>query len=266
MMKVIIRAGDRLGVTMMDRIEREENDSLRCQLEAYKNEVDLVRSDLKTDLDQKDKQLKMLQQTLQGMQQKSGGTLLDYDPGVAGCYLRVAPALTAPESIPARAVEKQLMESKRRQAEDDVKVRELQARLKTANVVQARLQHHKGDKDEVSGEEVADPTGGGEPEEEQKVDTTECPIFSTSMLTDREARLIGLISTFLHVHPFGAGVDYIWSYLQKLDPTLRPGEVELLMSRFPTVFRQELSGIGANMERRWLFFGFNATATAALTL
>nr|CAD7464122.1 unnamed protein product [Timema tahoe] len=48
---------------------KEENDSLRCQLEAYKNEVDLVRSDLKTDLDQKDKQLKMLQQTLQGMQQ-----------------------------------------------------------------------------------------------------------------------------------------------------------------------------------------------------
>ena len=30
------------------------------------------------------------------------------------------------------------------------------------------------------------------------------------------------------------------------------------MSRFPTVFRQELSGIGANMERRWQFAGFEA--------
>jgi len=48
---------------------QEENDSLRCQLEAYKNEVDLVRSDLKAELDQKEKQMKMLQQTLQGMQQ-----------------------------------------------------------------------------------------------------------------------------------------------------------------------------------------------------
>jgi hypothetical protein len=38
-------------------------------LEAYKNEVDLVRSDLKAELDQKEKQMKMLQQTLQGMQQ-----------------------------------------------------------------------------------------------------------------------------------------------------------------------------------------------------
>nr|CAD7268670.1 unnamed protein product [Timema shepardi] len=209
----------------------EENDSLRCQLEAYKNEVDLVRSDLKTDLDQKDKQLKMLQQTLQGMQQ-------------------LANAFVVLSSTAEDGEIEQLMESKRRQAEDELKVRELQA----------RLQHHKGDKDEVPGEE------GAEPQEEQKVDTTESPVFSTSMLTDREARLIGLISTFLHVHPFGAGVDYIWSYLQKLDPTLRPGEVELLMSRFPTVFRQELSGIGANMERRWLFFGFNATATATLPL
>jgi hypothetical protein len=51
----------------------------------------------------------------------------------------------------------------------------------------------------------------------------------------------------------------VWSYLQKMEPTLRPGEVESLMSRFPTVFRQELSGIGANMERRWLFAGFKTS-------
>lgn len=48
---------------------QEENDSLRCQLEAYKNEVDLVRSDLRAEIDQKEKQLKLVQQTLQGMQQ-----------------------------------------------------------------------------------------------------------------------------------------------------------------------------------------------------
>lgn len=66
----------------------------------------------------------------------------------------------------------------------------------------------------------------------------------------------GLISTFLHVHPFGAGIDYIWSYLQKVEPSLRTTEVESLMNRFPSVFRQELSGIGANMERKWIFAGF----------
>lgn len=68
----------------------------------------------------------------------------------------------------------------------------------------------------------------------------------------------GLISIFLHVHPFGAGVDYVWSFLQKLEPTLRPSEVESLMARFPLLFHQELSGIGANMERRWVFHGFKS--------
>lgn len=82
-----------------------------------------------------------------------------------------------------------------------------------------------------------------------------CSSFSVCIMVS------GLISTFLHVHPFGAGVDYIWSFLQKLEPTLRPGEVETLMSRFPTVFRQELSGIGANMERRWIFAGFQTNST-----
>lgn len=79
----------------------------------------------------------------------------------------------------------------------------------------------------------------------------------TPQLSDRDAKLIGVISTFLHVHPFGAGVDYVWSYVHKLEPSLKPADVENLMTRFPAVFRQELSGIGANMERRWQFNGFN---------
>jgi len=67
----------------------------------------------------------------------------------------------------------------------------------------------------------------------------------------------GLIATFLHIHPFGASVDYLWSYLQKMEPGIKPNEVEVLMQRFPQVFKQELFGIGANMERRWQFSGFN---------
>lgn len=27
----------------------------------------------------------------------------------------------------------------------------------------------------------------------------------------------GVISTFLHVHPFGANIEYLWSYIQRLD-------------------------------------------------
>lgn len=44
---------------------------MRCQLEAYKNEVDMVKLDLKTDLATKDEQISTYKQTLQGMQQVS---------------------------------------------------------------------------------------------------------------------------------------------------------------------------------------------------
>ena len=76
-------------------------------------------------------------------------------------------------------------------------------------------------------------------------------------ITETEARLIGIISTFLHVHPFGASLEYIWSYAQKVLPTVRPNQLEALMYKFPTLFRQELSGVGATLERKWIFVGFS---------
>lgn len=96
------------------------------------------------------------------------------------------------------------------------------------------------------------------PSEEIKSDTSDISM----QLSEKEAKLIGIISTFLHVHPFGAGVDYVWSYVHKLESSLKPVDVENLMRKFPTVFRQELSGIGANMERRWSFNGFKNTLTS----
>ena len=53
---------------------KEENDSLKCQLDAYRNEVDLLKQEQgKVDRDEdisKDQKLKILQQALQGMQQE----------------------------------------------------------------------------------------------------------------------------------------------------------------------------------------------------
>jgi len=47
----------------------DENDSLKCQLEAYKNELDMNKMEAQTEKAQKSKQIAMLQQTLKGMQQ-----------------------------------------------------------------------------------------------------------------------------------------------------------------------------------------------------
>ena len=48
---------------------QEENDSLRCQLEAYKNEVDMIKSDAKSEAQAKDETIATYKNTLQGMQE-----------------------------------------------------------------------------------------------------------------------------------------------------------------------------------------------------
>ncbi|XP_035305943.1 ecto-NOX disulfide-thiol exchanger 2 isoform X4 [Cricetulus griseus] len=74
--------------------------------------------------------------------------------------------------------------------------------------------------------------------------------------SEREALLVGIISTFLHVHPFGASIEYICSYLHRLDNKICTGDVECLMSRLQHTFRQEMTGVGASLEKRWKFCGF----------
>lgn len=83
------------------------------------------------------------------------------------------------------------MESKRRQNEDEVKVRELQARLKTTNEAQVRLlaatkPSDSQTKTETTVAEGLDPAVC-DVEEEHKVDTTD----SQLRLIDKEAKLIG---------------------------------------------------------------------------
>uniref|UniRef100_A0A3B4TJ85 Ecto-NOX disulfide-thiol exchanger 2 n=1 Tax=Seriola dumerili TaxID=41447 RepID=A0A3B4TJ85_SERDU len=73
-----------------------------------------------------------------------------------------------------------------------------------------------------------------------------------------------IIPTFLHAHPFGASIECICSYLQCLDeaPLTSPvvkisiASVGALLSRLPCTFRQELTGVGARLEKRWNFCGF----------
>ncbi|XP_051825203.1 ecto-NOX disulfide-thiol exchanger 2 isoform X6 [Antechinus flavipes] len=87
------------------------------------------------------------------------------------------------------------------------------------------------------------------------------PLERTSTITpiksEREALLVGIISTFLHVHPFGASIEYICSYLQRLDTKISTSEVETLMSRLQCTFKQEMTGVGASLEKRWKFCGFD---------
>uniref|UniRef100_A0A673G0Q1 Ecto-NOX disulfide-thiol exchanger 2-like n=1 Tax=Sinocyclocheilus rhinocerous TaxID=307959 RepID=A0A673G0Q1_9TELE len=179
---------------------KEENDSLRCQLDAYRNEVELLKQEQGKAQPQRSEedatrqqQLSFLQQALQGMQK-----------------------------------------------------------------VRTHSQHGIQHKITFLGSEAAAAVVSCSQEKESLPEKgPPSPVKS-----EREALLVGIISTFLHVHPFGASIEYICSYLQRLDTKISTTEVETLLGRLPCTFKQELTGVGASLEKRWKFCGFEGIKMA----
>ncbi|XP_062916771.1 ecto-NOX disulfide-thiol exchanger 2-like isoform X1 [Mobula hypostoma] len=212
---------------------KEENDSLRCQLDAYRNEVDLLKLEQgklyhTEEETTKDQQLKLLQQTVQGMQQQ----LLNLREE---CKKKEAEFQKAQEEKQNAEMLLETFKSKQESADgDDMHESDNEGNNSTRCIILGSNQEKDGELDRVI-------TG---------------PVRS-----EREALLVGIISTFLHVHPFGASIDYICSYLQRLDAKISPGEIEGLMTRLHHVFQQEISGVGASLEKRWKFSGFDGIKT-----
>ncbi|KAM9741658.1 ecto-NOX disulfide-thiol exchanger 2 isoform 1-T1 [Menidia menidia] len=222
---------------------KEENDSLRCQLDAYRNEVELLKQEqgknqpIRSEEDSThSQQLSFLQQALQGMQNQ---------------LLKMREELKQRES----ELEKSL-EDKQQLNTQVQNLKEGLQKLQNTHTVQMEMSQQ----DDRGSEERANQTGEATMStvvscsQEKEGPTEKNP--SSPIHSEREALLVGIISTFLHVHPFGASIEYICSYLQRLDTKINPGEVEALLSRLPCTFRQELSGVGASLEKRWNFCGF----------
>lgn len=186
---------------------KEENDSLRCQLEAYRNEVEIIKADYKKELDEKDKQYKAIQQMLQNTQ-------------------------------------RQLSDLRRQYNEEICHNSDTQNRIKISFKNAINNEKEIIDLDSESEQQNSDVESNSEQN-------------TSVLLKECQAKFIGIISTFLNVHPQGAGLDYIWSYVTKLGNNIKPSDIELLMSKYPSIFKQEVTGIGANIERRWLFNGFS---------
>ncbi|KAM5195624.1 ecto-NOX disulfide-thiol exchanger 2 isoform 8-T13 [Hipposideros larvatus] len=190
---------------------KEENDSLRWQLDAYRNEVELLKQEQgkahRDDDPSKDQQLKLLQQALQGMQQH---------------------LLKVQEEYKRKEAELEKIK------DDKIQVEKMLENLKEKEGCASRLCASSQDSDYPL---------------EKTLNTS--PIKS-----EREALLVGIISTFLHVHPFGASIEYICSYLHRLDNKICTSDVEYLMSRLQHTFKQEMTGVGASLEKRWKFCGF----------
>ncbi|XP_053895714.1 ecto-NOX disulfide-thiol exchanger 2 isoform X5 [Malaclemys terrapin pileata] len=210
---------------------KEENDSLRWQLDAYRNEVELLKQEQgKANRDEdttREQQLKLLQQALQGMQQH---------------------LLKLQEEYKKREAELEKVK------EDKVQMEMLLETLKEQQEMADEEDKERDVADNQGNESSTYRICASSQEKESPLERT---LSCSPVKSEREALLVGIISTFLHVHPFGASIEYICSYLQRLDTKICPTEVEVLMSRLQHTFKQELSGVGASLEKRWKFCGFD---------
>uniref|UniRef100_H2MGU1 Ecto-NOX disulfide-thiol exchanger 1 n=1 Tax=Oryzias latipes TaxID=8090 RepID=H2MGU1_ORYLA len=202
---------------------KEENDSLRWQLDAYRNEVDLLRKEQirnsRPDEDYahsqtQESQLQLLQQSMHSMQQQ---------------------LLNLQEKLSSKEAELEQAREEHRHLEGEVLLlRDKVSPLCRIYCIPALVRSRDRRTEFMRG----------------------------GVASEKEALLLGIMSTFLHVHPFGANLEYLWSYIQKLDAKVTAMELEHLMVRLPSMFKQELSGVGANLEKRWKFCGFDSPSTA----
>ncbi|KAL4648408.1 ecto-NOX disulfide-thiol exchanger 2-like isoform X2 [Arapaima gigas] len=230
---------------------KEENDSLRCQLDAYRNEVELLKQEQgkaasvapqhSEEEATRRQQLSFLQQALQGMQKQ---------------LLKIRDELKQREAeLERSAEEKQRLESQ---------VQSLQERGRSFPLAHTP-QLETAEQDDRGSEETSNQSNESASPAvlsctQEKDAPPEKPPPSP-VKSEREALLVGIISTFLHVHPFGASIEYICSYLQRLDTKISASEVEALLARLPCTFRQQLTGVGASLEKRWTFCGFEGIKT-----
>ncbi|XP_042348768.1 ecto-NOX disulfide-thiol exchanger 2 isoform X3 [Plectropomus leopardus] len=232
------------GVSQAEAL-KEENDSLRCQLDAYRNEVELLKQEqgknqpISSEEDNThSQQLSFLQQALQGMQKQ---------------------LLKMREELKQREAELEKSLEDKQQLKNQVQTLKegLQNLQNThTNVMQLEMstQDDRGSEESANQTSEATVSTVVSCSQEKEGPTEKNP--PSPVHSEREALLVGIISTFLHVHPFGASIEYICSYLQRLDTKINTSEVEALLSRLPCTFRQELTGVGASLEKRWNFCGF----------
>ncbi|XP_040003511.1 ecto-NOX disulfide-thiol exchanger 1 isoform X2 [Xiphias gladius] len=222
---------------------REENDSLRWQLDSYRNEVELLRKEQsragRPDDDHAETpkhplcpeaQIQLLQQSMLNMQQQ---------------------ILSLQEKLTSKEAELEQAREEHRYLEGEV----LTFRDKLLNNTGEAVEGTNGELHEKG-------INGCVPSLYHSRERRTEVIRRGGVASEKEALLLGIISTFLHVHPFGANLEYLWSYIQRLDSKVSAGELERLMVRLPSMFRQELSGVGATLEKRWKFCGFESLGSA----
>lgn len=198
-----------------------------------------------------------------------------------------------------RNLQTQLLDNKMKEKENQLKLSNLEIRLKQANVKELLLKTKivEATKNSISSSVSAlgsetDDCDNDEIvclDDDENEGSVEVPLLNTDCsnapqtviaagapatsdgkhiacerLNTDEAHVICLVSTFLVVHPFGASLDTIHSYIQSTagnQLSLRPQELEDILRQHTGIFRE----VGAVTERRWKFCGFDRAIKSADT-
>lgn len=193
-----------------------------------------------------------------------------------------------------RNLQTQLLENKTKEKESHIKILELEKRLKQANVKELLLKTRIVDASKCSATSVSDHTSESNDSDKDVVcvDDAEPPKFaensvkpndfkeieptfldldkcedvsnnnnSRQLIDFDEARLIGLISSFLVVHPFGASLENILTYVQQVSTDLHAKDIEDILRRYKCIFDEiSMQPSGAeplfSSQNKWTFCGF----------
>lgn len=71
-----------------------------------------------------------------------------------------------------------------------------------------------------------------------------------------EAKIISAITAYLIIHPNGAVVDHIVSYIKIMCPFVTQGTVNHVLQKYSDVFMKKKFGKGISTEFRWCYAMF----------
>lgn len=167
-----------------------------------------------------------------------------------------------------RNMQTQLLENKSKERDSGQRIKDLEEKLKSANVKELLLKTKIATNASTGlGKRSADTSlsndgdvGGGAAltlDSNSETTTSETvAVVKLERVDEDEARIISLVSAFLVVHPFGASTDYVWSYVSRFVPMVRPKALEEILVRYSNLFVEDVTGVGAKIERKWRYAGF----------
>ncbi|XP_075161163.1 uncharacterized protein LOC142233986 [Haematobia irritans] len=251
---------------------KEENDSLRCQLEAMRNEMSLERTDLKCNSDFREKQMKVLQETIRNMQTQLLQTKMREQKDAKHIEL-------LEKRLKEAGVKQLLLKTKIRETNEKLKDREIMQatepiitdpkRLDNSEVIDIDVDRNDDGDDECNADDEDDvkiledttneidlktkqPKGKHLPEESmvikpqasqplEKDQITEVKPSSSVPLDD--AKMIALTTAFLLIQPLGASIQAILSYIKQITQynNLQEGDLNNILTKYPQLFKTEAS-------------------------